>query len=358
MIDFWGLGYDVAERMGILPRLQRAGYQIEALRLVRADGSALAALGPEAIAAAAGERFVSVMRGDLANELVRRVRARADIRFDDRPVMMTERVRGVGVEFERSPPATFDLVIGADGVHSEVRQAIFPGAQETDIGLWTAAFCLSDYPHRDPLAYVSFTDVGCQVARYALRNGSNAFFFAFRPPAGSQPIGLTAQKAVLHQAFAGRGWECREILAGLDDCTDLYFDTVAQVELPTWSDGRLALVGDAAYSPSLLAGEGASLAMAGAYVLAGELRRFGGDYKMAFARYEQFLRPLILRKQRGARRMAGWFAPRTKLGLLARNGLTRLAGSKILAPFLLSGFAAHDPELPRYPGRQVYHTAL
>jgi 2-polyprenyl-6-methoxyphenol hydroxylase-like FAD-dependent oxidoreductase len=358
MIDFWGLGYEVARRMGILPQLQAAGYGIEALRLVHADGRALATLGPEAITDAEGGSFVSLMRGDLAMTLWQKAQSRIDVRLGDRPVEMTERGSGVTVVFESSATADFDLVIGADGAHSEVRQALFPEMRETPVGLWTAALCLAGYPHRDPGAYVSFTDVGCQVARYALRDGSTAFFFAFRPPSGPLPHALTEQKALLHQVFDGRGWECGEILAGLDTCTDLYFDTVTQVAPPAWSDGRLALVGDAAYCPSLLAGEGASLAMAGAYVLAGELQRFDGDYATAFARYEQFLRPLIQRKQRGARRMAGWFAPRTRLGLLARNGLTQLASSKALAPILLGGFASSKIELPRYSGRRVYRPAI
>jgi 2-polyprenyl-6-methoxyphenol hydroxylase-like FAD-dependent oxidoreductase len=357
MIDFWGLGYDVAERMGLLPELQTAGYRIEALRLVRSDGRPLATVGQDAIAAAAGDRFVSLMRGDLGKALVRRVRDRVDIRFGDHPVEITERRSGVSVVFEMSPPGTFDLVIGAGGVHSELRHAMFPDARETPLDLWTAAFSVPNYPHRDPLTYVSFTGIGWQVARYALRDGSTAFFFAFRPPDAPFPITLTDQRALLRRVYAGQGWECQAILEGLDTCKDLYFDTVSQVELPRWSQGRLALVGDAAYCPSLLAGEGASLAMAGAYVLAGELQRFDQDYATAFARYEQFMRPLILRKQRGARRLTGWFAPKTHLGLRIRNGVTRLAGLKDLAPLLLGGVASTDRNLPDYRSRAVHLTS-
>jgi 2-polyprenyl-6-methoxyphenol hydroxylase-like FAD-dependent oxidoreductase len=358
MIDFWGLGYEVAERMGILPQLQEVGYHIEAFRLVRDDGRTLATLGPETMAAAAGGSYVSLMRGDLATTLTRKLGSGVELRFGDRPVELVERGGGVSITFERAKPADFDLVIGADGVHSEVRQALFPTIGETPVGLWTAAFRLADYPNRDPGAYVSFTDVGCQIARYALRDGSTAFFLVFRPPPGPLPCALADQKALLHQEFDGLGWECGDILAGLSRCTELYFDTVAQVELPAWSDGRLALVGDAAYSPSLLAGEGASLAMAGAYVLAGELQRFAGDFEAAFARYEQFLKPLTQRKQRGARRMAGWFAPRTQIGLIARNGLTRLASSKFMAPILLRDFTSNGIELPCYAERHDRRPAL
>jgi len=124
------------------------------------------------------------------------------------------------------------------------------------------------------------------------------------------------------------------VLAALEGATDLYFDRVSQILLPQWSKGRIALVGDACACPSLLAGEGSSMAMAEGYTLAGELKAAGGDYARAFARYEQRLRPYVERKQKGARGFAGSFVPKTALGLWGRNvaieamtrlGLTRLA---------------------------------
>jgi 2-polyprenyl-6-methoxyphenol hydroxylase-like FAD-dependent oxidoreductase len=159
---------------------------------------------------------------------------------------------------------------------------------------------------------------------------------------------IDEQKGVLREIIATfPGAPTRALLAALESSNDLYFDTVSQVHLPSWASGRVALVGDAAYCPSLLAGEGAAFAMLGGYVLAGELTRTT-DPARAFNAYEARLRPLIERKQRGARRLGGWFAPRTGPGLFIRNLLTRLASNPLVARALLERALRDDFELPQY----------
>jgi 2-polyprenyl-6-methoxyphenol hydroxylase-like FAD-dependent oxidoreductase len=350
MIDFWGLGYEVAERMGVIEALRARAYLIDQIRLVRADGSRLATIGAEAVRKAMGERFFSLMRGDLADQLRLHVGDRADIRFGDAIASLSQRRGGVEVGFEQGGEAGFDLVIGADGVHSAARAAILPEHCEHPLGYWTASFSADAYPHRDPGVYVSYTDVGRQVARYALRDGRTAFFFVFLAPGGEPgpPQARHDQALCLRTVFAGAGWESAEILARLDQRPELYFDSVSQVRAPRWSSGRVALVGDAAWCPSLLAGEGASLAMAGAYVLAGELDRCGGDHAAAFERYERLLRPAIERKQKGALWLGGWFAPKSPLGLVARNGLSRLASMPMFAPLLIGDMLSTGVVLPDY----------
>ncbi|HZC16162.1 MAG TPA: FAD-dependent monooxygenase [Caulobacteraceae bacterium] len=352
MIDFWGLGYEVAERMGLIGDLRARGYQIDQIRLVGADGRRLVTIRAEAVRKAMGERFFSLMRGDLAGRLREHVGDRADIRFGDSIASLRQHKDGVEIGFEQAGEATFDLVVGADGVHSAARAAIVPEDCEHALGYWTAAFSAEAYPHRDPDAYVSYTDVGRQVARYALRDDRTAFFFVFRAPAGepNPPRARREQELCLRAAFADGAWECAEILALLDDRADLYFDSVSQVRAPRWSSGRVALVGDAAWCPSLLAGEGASLAMAGAYVLAGELDRCGDDHAAAFERYDRLLRPMIERKQRGALWLGGWFAPKSALGLAVRNGLSRLAAIPAFTPLLIGDMLSSGVVLPDYGG--------
>jgi 2-polyprenyl-6-methoxyphenol hydroxylase-like FAD-dependent oxidoreductase len=349
MIDFWGLGYEVAERMGIVEDLRARAYLVDQLRLERADGEILTTIGAKAIRATMGERFISIMRGDLASVIQRQLGDRAEIRFNESICRVVEREGRVEVGFRRGAEARFDLVIGADGVHSRVRELVGPPRCEYSLGYWTASFSTSGYRHRNPGAYVSFTGLGRQVARYALRDDRTAFFFIFRAPK-DRPTPRTPedQKAVLTAHF-GNAWECKEIFESLDGAEDLYFDSVSQVRAPRWSSGRVGLVGDAAYCPSLLAGEGACFAMAGAYVLAGELHRRGADDPSdAFNTYESLLRPLIERKQRGALRLGGWFAPRTRLGLSIRNGLNRLAAIPAFAPLLFGDMLSTDLELPAY----------
>jgi 2-polyprenyl-6-methoxyphenol hydroxylase-like FAD-dependent oxidoreductase len=349
MIDFWGLGYEVAERMGVLGDLRALGYLIDEIRLVKADGGRLATIGAQTVRRAMGDRFFSLMRGDLAGELHRQVANRADIRFDEAVRSLDQRDGGVDVEFEHAAAARFDLVFGADGVHSTCRGMLFPEPCEIPLGLWTASFAAEAYPHRDSGAYVSFTEVGRQVARYALRGDRSAFFFVFREPKGKSapPRGLAQQKFCLRTVFGG-AWECPDIFERLDAQPELYFDSVDQVRAPAWSSGRVALVGDAAACPSLLAGEGASLAMAGAYVLAGELSRHGDDRRGAFERYERLLRPAVEKKQKGALGLAGWFAPRTALGLRMRNGLSRLAATPGFSALLIGDMLASGVKLPDY----------
>src|SRR5262249_34839224 len=155
-------------------------------------------------------------------------------------------------------------------------------------------------------AYVSFARPGRQITRYALRDDRSAFLFVFAEDTQGSlwRHDMPTEKAVLHARFAGDGWECPEILACLDSADDLYFDSVIKIRLPEWSRHRVGLIGDAAYCPSLLAGAGSAFAMLGAYVLAGELRRSGGDHVPAFAAYEGRMRPFIEEQQRSAARFA------------------------------------------------------
>ena len=152
----------------------------------------------------------------------------------------------------------------------------------------------------------------------------------------------------MRKVYGGGGWECSKILTELDRTDELYFDRVSQIRMPTWSHGRVALIGDAAFCVSLLAGQGSALAMISAYVLAGELAAAQGRYQEAFARYDALLRRYIDRKQRGAERFAGAFAPKTDAGMLFRNLVIRTFGIPGLARLALGRDIADALELPSY----------
>jgi 2-polyprenyl-6-methoxyphenol hydroxylase-like FAD-dependent oxidoreductase len=140
-------------------------------------------------------------------------------------------------------------------------------------------------------------------------------------------LDLDAEKVTLREAFANQGWECPEIMQALSRCEELYFDAVSQIYLPQWSRGRVAFVGDAAFCPSRLAGQGSAFAMTGAYLLASELMKAAGNHLVAFQSYDRLLRPFIEQKQRAAERFGGWFAPNTNLDIFVRNQVTRLNGN-------------------------------
>ncbi|HEX5437031.1 MAG TPA: FAD-binding domain [Gemmatimonadaceae bacterium] len=342
MIDFWGVGYDVAERMGLRPTLHEDGYHLEEVRLVDASGTCVVSVDAGVFRTASSGRFLSILRGDLARRLYHCVSGAAETIFADSIAALDEDGTGVTVTFEHAPQRRFDLVIGADGLHSNVRTLAFADSAryEHDLGYTTAAFSAAGYPHRDEGAYVSYAVPGRQVARYALRDGRSAFFFIFandRQPE-AEHHDAAAQKAVLRERFSGAGWECDEILAAMDGARDLYFDTVAQTRMAEWSRGRVALLGDAAYCPSLLAGQGAALAMAGGYVLAHALAQEQGDHIAAFGEYQRRFKPFIDAKQRAAARFGWWFAPRSSLGIRFRN----LATNLMRVPYLADRLAARS----------------
>ena len=194
------------------------------------------------------------------------------------------------------------------------------------LGYHVAAFDVEGYRPRDELVYVGYGVPGRQILRFSMREDKTLFLFVFRDeylPAES-PSNRQERKSVLMSIFAEVGWECPQILAAMASVGNIYFDRVSQIRLDRWTKGRTALVGDAAACVSLLAGEGSGLAMAEAYVLAGELHNCGGDYGAAFARYQQRLMPFLKRKQHSAAKFASSFAPKTAFGIAFRNLVTRL----------------------------------
>ncbi len=352
MIDFWGAGYTVAERMGILPAVREAGYSVRAVRFVDDRGRRAGGFSVDLFHDVLNDRFISLPRGQLATEVFRSVEGRAETIFDDSIATLSEHHGGVDVAFERGPARRFDLVVGADGLHSSVRKLAFgPESRfERDIGYRVAAFEVDGYRPRDELVYVSHTAPGRQISRFSERHGRTLFLFVFaaeRMP-GPEPRNVMERRATLREVFAGLGWETPYILAAMDDAEDIYLDRVSQIEMPAWSKGRMALLGDAAACVSLLAGEGCGLALTEAYVMAGELARANGDHVQAFASYEERLKSIIVSKQAAARKFAKAFAPKTAIGVWVRNQATRLLNVPPLVELFLGRDLRDQLELPDY----------
>lgn len=352
VIDFWGLGYTVAERMGLLPAVLEAGYRVQAARFVDAQGRQVGAFPIKPLVRVIGDRFVSLPRGELAAVIHGSLEDRVETLFGTTITAIEEAGDHVRVALSGGDVRDFDLLIGADGLHSGVRGLTFGsnGRFERRLGYRVAAFEAPGYRPREELAYVTYGEAGRMIARFALRGDRTAILLVFTSDRleGAIPRAPAERKAAINRVFAGMRWEWPAIAAALDVAEEVYLDDVSQIVMDRWSSGRVCLIGDAAACVSLLAGEGTGLAMVEAYVLAGELARAAGDHKAAFDAYKSRLRAFIAGKQRSARNFAGYFAPRTSLGVWLRNASTHLMGIPIVADALVLGDIRDDLDLPDY----------
>lgn len=347
MIDFWGIGYRTARRMGIEPAIREAGYDVQSVRSLRPDGTTQAELRVDVFRRMIGNDFTSLPRGDLAAAIYRTIEDSVPVVFGDSITGIDQHPDGVRVTLENGPADDFDLLIGADGLHSNVRRLVFgPEARfEHYLGCKVAACVVDGYSGGTSDTYLTYSVPGRQVGQFTLRGNRTMFLFVFRDEHDDH--GMTP-KEQLHNQFDDAGWECQQILAAVDDVDDLFFDVVSQIRMARWSDDRVLLIGDAAGCISLLGGEGTGLAITEAYALAGELARADGDHRRAFASYESLLRPFIAGKQAGAERMLGFFATRTRFGLWFRNVALRAMNLSRPVAGLFTGSVRDDLDLPDY----------
>jgi 2-polyprenyl-6-methoxyphenol hydroxylase-like FAD-dependent oxidoreductase len=346
IIDFWGIGYDIVEKMGLTPEIRRLGYRVREVRFVDAQGRKRGGFNVDVFWRLTKDRFTSLRRSDLSATIYHAIEGQVETIFGDSVAGIEEHPTGVHVTFDHAPPEDADLVIGADGLHSRVRELAFgpDPKREVSLGYHVGAIEVEGYRPRDELVYVSYDQPGRQISRFTMRNDRTMLLFICRDQyvRGSDP------KVVLKEAFGGAGREWPRIEQALDQTRDLYFDTVSQIRMQRWTKGRVALVGDAAACVSLMAGEGTGLAIAEAYALAGELHRSGGDHAAAFARYEGRMMSFVRKKQESAAKFASSFAPKTAFGIAFRNLVTMGMRVPFIADFIIGRSLRDEIELPDY----------
>ncbi|MFI5612376.1 FAD-dependent monooxygenase [Amycolatopsis sp. NPDC051903] len=321
-IDIRGTALGVVERMSLLPQLREAHVDTRRISFLNPDGSVVAALRPEAIAGGVDGRDLEVRRGDLAKLLHSATRDGVEYLFDDTVTALDDRPESVDVTFRSGRRRTFDLVIGADGLHSGVRALTFGPEEQFHRYL---GYCFAGFTVRNDFGLsregVLWSTPGRGAALYAVGDSDHVHGFlsfarpeppfdAFRDPA--------AQRELVASVFAGDGWEIPRLVDAMRAADDLFFDVVSQIHLLRWSSGRVALIGDAAYAPSFLTGQGSSIALVGAYVLAGELAT-RADHTAAFEAYEQTARPFVELNQALVSEGNASMFPNTAEALAARN---------------------------------------
>lgn len=351
LVDFWGAGFDVADRMGIVPEVIRRGYHLTEVRQVGDDGHRIAAFDPELFVRGTSGRYVSIARSELAATIYGALGGRVETIFGESVRSLDDDGDRVRVTFESGGARDFDLVIGADGLHSHVRRLVFgPQNQfEKYLGITVAAFEVEAYRPREELVAVMYTQVGYQVTRLSMRNDVTMFLFTLVDDGSVANDDADAQQAALRARLAHARWEVPAILERMGEAKTFYCDRVSQIQMPSWTRGRVALLGDAAACVSLLAGQGSALAMVEAYVLAAELAKARGNHLAAFARYEQRLMPFLRSKQKAAVRLAPAFAPRSGAQLFLRNSVMKLFNLPLVARIAMGNSLRDAIELPSTP---------
>jgi 2-polyprenyl-6-methoxyphenol hydroxylase-like FAD-dependent oxidoreductase len=348
-VDFRGpVHRAVLERMGIWDAIHERRTTPGPLHLVDRDDEVRARL-PEAMLS--GD--VEILRGDLCRILYERTRGATAYRFGDRIVGIVDRGHSVDVTFAHAPAATFDIVVGADGLHSGVRALAI--ADEASV-VRHQGYRIASFGTPNLLARIggsaSFCDPGRGVCLTATSpTKGRALFVSTGGPVTGELRDPEEQKRAIVERFAGMEWKVPQALEYLRDASDLYVDAIATAHVDRYSKGRVVLLGDAAQGGTL-GGQGTSLAVVGAYVLAHELAlaRRGSDPSAAFARYEDRIRPYAAGCQKGAVRAGQFLAPRTRFGVGCRNVVYGMLTSRPLAATFdrLVRAAASDFDLPVY----------
>ena len=336
---------------------------LKAMGIFEAVKAAETAMGDQVVLDEAGEPVlafssafmsgeVEVERGDLARILYDATREYTEYVFGDWIVGLGQHTDGVEVTFASGQVRTYDLVVGADGLHSGVRALAFGDEKRfrKDLGWMTAGFSAPNdlgLDHEGRIYNVPGCGVMVSSARQREQLGVGFFFHA--PDLAYDRHDVAAQKELVAKFFAKAGWETPRLLERLAQAQDLYFDTLSQIHMDRWSNGRVVLLGDAAWCAGP-GGSGTGMAMMGAHVLAGELAAADGDHEQAFAAYEKILRPAAKVGQRQGKGSGGFLAPLDDKKIASRNKAYKMLTKKLVAGFFnwLTARAANAVEYREY----------
>jgi 2-polyprenyl-6-methoxyphenol hydroxylase-like FAD-dependent oxidoreductase len=352
-VDLRGVSRVVVERMGLMPAVAERQVHERGLAYVKADGRRAAEMPADLLDGAGPVAEIEILRGDLA-EILMTAASEVEFRYGDSIAELVQDPAGVDVTFTSGTRQRFDLVIGADGVHSRVRRLAF--GPETEyvhhLGGYTSYFTIEAPEDLEHWMKVYTAPGGRWVALRPDRDPRYAkVLLSFRSPLlDYDRRDVVAQKRLVRERFEGLGWHTPQVLKGLEVADDFYLDSTSRVVVPQWSRDRIALVGDAGYCGSPMAGHGTALSLVGAYVLAGELAAADGDHARAFPAYQRRMQAYVEQRMElppGGIKLA---MPMSAFGIAYRDFGLRVMTSRIMSG-VITKMAAAKPDaidLPNY----------
>jgi 2-polyprenyl-6-methoxyphenol hydroxylase-like FAD-dependent oxidoreductase len=341
-IDFLGTGYDVAERMGLIDRLAAQQVPFEGLIYVNKDGKLIAKLDARLLRSITDGKYMGLMHATLEEVLYEALAGKNEVRFGRWLVAIEPGPDAVAVTFNDGVTESFDLLIGADGVHSTTRALVFGPEEQFSRYLGYTIAC---YPLADRYdighAFKMYVEPGRMAAAYCTPQEGEILLFFMYQSTKPEHVPREQRLARLREVFRGMGWLTEQFLSDASPSQSVFMDAVIQIQMPSWQKGRVALVGDACDCPTLLSGQGASLAMGGAYLLARALHE-SADYQQAFRRYQQQMFAFVQAQQKSGRSFAKSFLPGTPLGLFVQQTMTKVLLRPMFRGLLRRQFGAES----------------
>ncbi|WP_216917874.1 FAD-dependent monooxygenase [Nocardia noduli] len=356
-VDLRGPSRDVADRMGLTPGIDAKRLDERGMLYVDAAGEESLRMPADMFDGKGGVAEIEITRGDLNQVLLDALTEAggADYRYGDRVTEIHQDANGVDVTFASGNAERYDIVIGADGLHSATRELVFGPERDysTYLGGYMSFFTMPTPAGVEPHWFSMHSLVGATgigIRPDADPATCKALVVVRGPADPALRRDVTAQQRLIRERLAGGGWHAEAMLAAMDDAPDFYFDELARIELPTWSHGRVVLLGDAGYCGSPLTGQGTAMALVGAYLLAGEIAADPTDPHRALAAYEAALRPFVAAAMELPPGGVKAMTPSTRLGIRAGMAVSRLMTTRMMKPLMMRMLSKTDSyTLPDYP---------